>query len=141
MTVQQMMKENPQFLPALTLAYLGDAVYEVWVRAHLIQTGIYKAADLHKAAVELVRAGTQAKFIQTVRAELSSEEESVFRRGRNAKGQHNPKGASVAEYKLATGLEALVGYWYVTEKQERLEWFFARLWQFHLMTEERSEQC
>lgn len=141
MTVQQMMEENPQFLPALTLAYLGDAVYEVRVRTHLIRKGIYKVADLHKAAVKLVRAGTQAKFIQTLREELSPEEESVFRRGRNAKGQHNPKGASVAEYKLATGLEALVGYWYVIEKQERLDWFFARLWQFHLAEEERSEQC
>lgn len=130
MTVQKMMEENPNFMPALTLAYLGDVVYEIEVRKHLVNQGIYKVDDLHKTAVTLVRANTQAEFIQLIKDELTTEEESIFRRGRNAKGQHTPKGASVASYKMATGLEALVGYWYITENQERLDWFFARLWQF-----------
>ena len=130
MTVQKMMEENPQFMPALTLAYLGDVVYEIEVRKYLVNQGIYKVDDLHKTAVTLVRANTQAEFIQLIMDQLTPEEEGVFRRGRNAKGQHNPKGASVASYKMATGLEALVGYWYITENQERLAWFFDRLWQF-----------
>ncbi|MGI5825586.1 MAG: Mini-ribonuclease 3 [Bacillota bacterium] len=130
MTVQKMMDENPNFMPALTLAYLGDVVYEIEVRKYLVEQGIYKVDDLHKTAVTLVRANTQAEFILEIKDELMSEEESVFRRGRNAKGQHSPKGASVASYKLATGLEALVGYWYLTENQNRLAWFFEKLWQF-----------
>ena len=138
MTVQEMMTENPNFMPALTLAYLGDVVYEIEVRKYLIRQGVYKVDDLHKMAVTLVRANTQAEFIQLVKDELTAEEASVFRRGRNAKGQHNPKGASVASYKLATGLEALVGYWYLTENQPRLDWFFARLWQFD--QERRGEE-
>lgn len=138
MTVQEMMTENPNFMPALTLAYLGDVVYEIEVRKYLVRRGIYKVDDLHKMAVTLVRANTQAEFIQLIKDELTADEASVFRRGRNAKGQHNPKGASVASYKLATGLEALVGYWYLTENQPRLDWFFGRLWQFD--QERRGEE-
>ena len=130
MTVQKMMEENPNFMPALTLAYLGDVVYEIEVRKYLVKQGIYKVDDLHKAAVSLVRANTQAEFVQLIKDELTEEEQSVFRRGRNAKGQHTPKGATVANYKLATGLEALVGYWYLTENQSRMDWFFEKLWQF-----------
>lgn len=130
MTVQKMMKDNPGFMPALTLAYLGDVVYEIEVRKYLVNQGIYKVDDLHKSAVALVCANTQSEFIQLIKDELTTEEESIFRRGRNAKGQHTPKGASVASYKQATGLEALVGYWYITENKIRLEWFFERLWKF-----------
>lgn len=130
MTVQKMMKDNPSFMPALTLAYLGDVVYEIEVRKYLVNQGIYKVDDLHKSAVALVCANTQSEFIQLIKDELTTEEESIFRRGRNAKGQHTPKGASVASYKQATGLEALVGYWYITENKIRLEWFFERLWKF-----------
>ena len=130
LTVQKMMEENPNFMPALTLAYLGDVVYEIEVRKYLIKQGIYKVDDLHKTAVTLVCANTQAEFITLIKGELDPQEESVFRRGRNAKGQHNPKGASLYAYKMATGLEALLGYWYLTENQERLDWFFERLWKF-----------
>ena len=125
-----MMEETPNFMPALTLAYLGDVVYEIEVRKYLIKQGIYKVDDLHKTAVTLVRANTQAEFVTLIKGELNEQEESVFRRGRNAKGQHNPKGATLYAYKMATGLEALVGYWYLTENQERLDWFFEKLWQF-----------
>ena len=138
MTVQKMMEDNPNFMPALTLAYLGDVVYEIEVRKYLIKQGIYKVDDLHKTAVTLVCANTQSEFISQIKDDLTPEEESVFRRGRNAKGQHNPKGVSIAAYKLATGLEALVGYWYLKENYERLGWFFDKLWEFDKRRKEQD---
>ena len=121
---------NPAYLPALTLAYIGDAVYELAVRKHLIKTGIAKADQLHKAAIKYVSATAQADFIRSLEPELDETETGVFHRGRNAKGQHNPKNTPINIYKIATGLEALVGYWYLTEQSQRLDWFFARLWEY-----------
>lgn len=120
---------QPELLPALTLAYIGDAVYELSVREHLLAAGVRRVEELHTRAVALVRAGTQAALAERLLPELSAAELGVFHRARNAKGQHPPKGAAPGEYHAATGLEALVGYWYLTAARERLERCLAVLWE------------
>ncbi len=120
---------NPEQLPGLTLAYIGDGYYELVVRNHLLAGGARKVDDLHKQAIALVRAGRQAQLVRLLEPQLDEAEQGVYHRGRNAKGQHIPKGATVAEYRMATGLEALVGYWYLAGKDERLRHCFDLLWQ------------
>ena len=116
----QYLQDDPELLPALTLAYIGDGYYEMAVRNYLLKQGLRRVDDLHKNAIELVCAATQAQLAHRL---------TVLRRGRNAKGMHIPKGATVANYRLATGMEALVGYWYLCADWERLDDCFAQLWQ------------
>jgi len=123
------LNEQPELLPALTLAYIGDGYYELVVRNYLLGQGLRRVDDLHKHAVELVCAATQAQLAHRLQPRLEQTEETVLRRGRNAKGMHIPKGATVAEYRWATGLEALVGYWYLNGDYERLDYCFNELWQ------------
>ena len=123
------LSEQPELLPALTLAYIGDGYYELVVRNFLLEQGLRKVDDLHKNAVGLVCAGAQAQLAHRLQPELHENEAAVLRRGRNAKGLHIPKGATVANYRLATGLEALVGYWYLKGDWERLDYCFKVLWQ------------
>jgi ribonuclease-3 family protein len=121
--------DKPELLPGLTLAYIGDGYYELVVRNHLLSEGARKVEELHKQAISLVRAGMQARLAHRLEPELSEFELTVFHRGRNAKGQHIPKGATVSDYRAATGMEALVGYWYLAGAEERLERCFEVLWQ------------
>lgn len=130
MPVTDLMNARPELLPALTLAYMGDVVYELAVRQHLLEKGIYKVNDMHKAAVGLVCAKTQAALSHLLEQELTEEETAVMHRGRNAKAQHAPKSVPITTYKQATGLEALIGYWYLMHNEARLNWFFEQLWQF-----------
>ena len=94
---------------ALALAYLGDCVYELYVRSYLLKNGNQKVNDLHRAATKYVCAKAQAEFYNKIRDILSEEEQTAFRRGRNTKS-HPPKNADVIQYKIATGVEALIGY-------------------------------
>lgn len=128
---EKFVTEHPEQLPALTLAYIGDGYYELVVRNRLLTEGARRVEELHTQAVALVRAGTQARLARALMPELSELENSVLHRGRNAKGQHVPKGASVLEYRLSTGLEALIGFWYLTGAEERLSWAFAQLWRLN----------
>lgn len=121
--------ERPELLPSLALAYIGDGYYELVVRNHLLAAGGRKVDSLHKQAISLVRAGTQARLVKELEPELTEVELGVFHRARNTKGQHAPKGATVGEYHTATGLEALVGYWYLSGSDERLARCFELLWQ------------
>lgn len=121
--------EKPEQLPALTLAYIGDAYYELVVRNFLLRRGIRKVEELHRTAITLVRAGMQARLAHALESELDEQERTVLHRGRNTKGLHNPKGATVQEYRAATGLEALVGFWYLRGDEERLERCFAVLYE------------
>lgn len=121
--------DHPELLPSLTLAYIGDGYYELVVRNHILAGGTRKVEALHKQAISLVRAGMQARLVKQLEEELDETEMGVFKRARNAKGQHTPKGATAGEYHTATGLEALVGYWYLTGAKERLARCFELLWQ------------
>jgi ribonuclease-3 family protein len=114
-------------LPALALAYIGDAVYELAVREHVLHSGVCKVGELHDKAVAYVRAQRQSALFAEIEALLNAEELEIFRRGRNAKGGHQPPHTSVGTYRRATGLEALIGYLYLKREQERLDSIFAVL--------------
>ncbi|GAB6158615.1 ribonuclease III domain-containing protein [Desulfotomaculum varum] len=117
---QSALKQNPEEIPSLVLAYLGDAVYELAVRRFLIAQGVTKVNRLHREAVKYVRAGAQARALFALEDKLSEQELAVIRRGRNAKSGVPPKGADVVEYRHATALEALLGYLYLQGNGERI---------------------
>lgn len=104
----------------LTLAYIGDAIYDLVIRTIVVERGNSTANKLHRKAVAYVNARVQARMIDALKDELSEEEESVYHRGRNAKSYTSAKNASVIEYRKATGLEALCGYLYLQGRQERM---------------------
>lgn len=110
----------------LLLAYLGDAVYELWVRKHLLELGIEKVEEMHKKAVHYVQAKNQASLLRILMPELDETETDVMMRGRNAKG-HHPRNVDVVTYRHATAFEALIGYWYLTGKKERLQEILSRI--------------
>lgn len=115
-----LVKQDVRQIPALTLAYLGDAVYELIIRSKLVESGIMHVSDLNKAAVTYVRAGAQAELIHSIEPKLTEEELLVFHRGRNVKSSAVAKNASVTEYRNATGFEALVGYLYLQGRMDRI---------------------
>lgn len=110
---------NPGTYSALTLAYLGDCVYELYVRSHLTSDGNHKVCDLHRAATKYVCAAAQAEFYRKIQGILTEEESAAFHRGRNTKS-HPPKNAEVSDYRIATGVETLLGHLYVTGQTERI---------------------
>lgn len=104
----------------LTLAYIGDAIYDLIIRTVVVERANRPAKNLHKIVIRYVNAKTQAKMIEVLEGELSEEETAVYHRGRNAKSYTTAKNASVAEYRMATGLEALFGYLYLNGETDRL---------------------
>ena len=111
---------NPARIPTLSLAYLGDAGFEVVVRTVLLEEKSGPNGALFARSLPYVSAVGQAKMTEVILPLLSEEEAAVFRRGKNAKPEHGAKNASSREYHLATGLEALVGYLYITGREDRL---------------------
>lgn len=107
----------------LALAYLGDAVWEVFVREHLLTSGVTKVNLLQKRATHFVSAKAQAALIELIRQDnfWTETEVEVFRRGRNAKSKTHAKNTSVQTYNISTGFEAIFGYLQVSERQERLQ--------------------
>lgn len=110
-------------IKSLALAYMGDAIYEVYVREYLLRKGQVKPHNLHDHAVSFVSAKAQSKAIHYLieNVELTDIEIGVIRRGRNAKSGSVPKNTSVTTYRYSTGFEALFGYLYLNEEIERLE--------------------
>lgn len=104
----------------LTLAYIGDAIYDLVIRTIVVERGNSPANKLHKQTVTYVNARVQAKMIDALESELTEEEMAVYHRGRNAKSYTAAKNASIIEYRKATGLEALCGYLYLQGRQERM---------------------
>lgn len=109
---------NPDQLSPLVLAYVGDAVYELYIRTRLLPQ-ISKVHDLHQAAVKYVQATAQAEQLQAWESDLTDQEKDIVRRGRNAKGGV-PRHTDMVEYRYSTGFEALVGYLYLSGKSQRL---------------------
>ena len=107
------------------LAYLGDAVLEVHVRERLLEMGYTSSKKLNAHALDYVRAGAQARAMERILPVLSEEEDAVFHRGRNAGHGQHPKGATVGEYRNATGMEALFGYLHIKGEQARMAELFA----------------
>lgn len=104
----------------LTLAYIGDAIYELVVRTIIVSEGNTQVNKLHHRCANIVKAEAQSKIIRQLKEELSEEELAVFKRGRNAKPNSCSKNATISDYKTATGFEALVGYLYMMGKEERI---------------------
>lgn len=120
-------REKISQLSPLELAYVGDAVYELAVRRHLVDKGVVGAHRLHREAVKYVCADTQARVLRLLEPQLSEEETRVARRGRNAKSGHAPRGACVISYRQSTGLESLVGFLFLWGDFDRLNGIMAEV--------------
>lgn len=108
-------------LNGLALAYVGDAVYEQYIRDYLVAEGKTRPNQLHHAATRFVSAKGQAYLMKKLLEEekLTAEEKQIYRRGRNAKSHTSAKNADITTYRIATGFEALIGYLHLTEQKER----------------------
>ena len=115
---------DPRQLSPLTLAFVGDCVFELFVREKLVCQGNCPVKKLHQRSVEQVCASAQSRFSQKRFPLLTEEEQQVYQRGRNAHVNHVPKNASVADYHAATAFETLFGYLYLSGRIERLRELF-----------------
>lgn len=104
----------------LTLAYIGDGIYELIIRTILVEKGNTQVNKLHQRASRLVKASAQSEMVESLKQYLTEEEMAVFKRGRNAKSFTTAKNATISDYRRATGFEALMGYLYLTEQWERM---------------------
>ena len=111
-------------LSPLTWAYVGDSIYELLIRTHLVNKTKLKPHSLHIEAIKFVKAKSQADILKRLEAYLTEEEKEIVRRGRNAENHHLPKNANVEEYMYSTAFEALIGYLYLCKKDERLKEIF-----------------
>ncbi len=105
----------------LTWAYIGDAVYELYIRNKLVSTSNLKPHKLHIESIKYVKASAQAETLKRIENMLTEEEKDIVRRTRNTKNHHLPKNTDVNDYMYATAFEGLIGYLYLTKKIERLE--------------------
>ena len=112
--------EEVRQMSPLTWAYVGDSVYEQYIRTYLINTTKLKPHELHIKAIKYVKAKAQADILQGLEEMLTEEEKDIVRRGRNTQTHHIAKNASVQDYMYSTAFEALIGYLYLTKQDERL---------------------
>lgn len=108
-------------LSPLTWAYVGDCVYELYVRTYLVNKTRLKPHKLHIEAIRYVKAEAQAYVIERIIKELSEDEQEIVRRTRNTENHHLPKNATPKDYMYATAYEGLIGYLYLTKKEERMK--------------------
>ncbi len=113
------------------LAYLGDSVLEICVRERLVKEGLSSSAALNKRALDFVRASAQAQAMKKLMPLLNEEEDAVFHRGRNIGHTNTPKSATVAEYRAATGMEALFGYLHLAGRSDRIAELFEAAYPSH----------
>ncbi len=111
-------------LNPLVLAFVGDSVQQLMVRTKLASTSTAKAGELHKLQSEQIKASAQAKYMDEIMSILTEDEIAIFKRARNTHMNTMAKNASVADYKKASGFEAVIGYLYLLGKNERLEELF-----------------
>ena len=113
-------KINLQSYSPLTLAYIGDSIFDLCIRTLVVEQGNRSPNSLHRDASRLVNAAAQSAMADAIMPDLTEEEVHVFKRGRNAKSYTTAKNATVADYRKATGLEALFGYLYLKDETDRL---------------------
>ena len=118
-------REQARRLNPVTLAFLGDAVYALYVRERLIKTSGGKVADFQRASSKILSAQAQSEFLNDLLPLFTEEETEIFHRGRNAKKATKSKSATPMEYNRSTGLEAVIGYLYVIGEMERIETLFS----------------
>lgn len=104
----------------LTLAYIGDGIFDLVIRSIVVGRGNTRANELHRKTSRIVKAHTQAEMIEKLLPQLTEEESDIYRRGRNAKSPTMAKNATMADYRKATGFEALMGYLYLSDRFERI---------------------
>ena len=114
-------KLNYKDYSPVTLAYIGDTVYDLFVRCKILEKGERPINEIHRDAIKVVSAMAQSRSIHNIEKHLTEEEDRVFKWGRNAKSGHVPKNADAVDYRWATGFEALIGALYLMGKIERLE--------------------
>lgn len=123
--------EDIKMLSPLQLAYIGDAVYELFVRTYILNKTI-PVNKLHNETIRYVKAKSQSDIVHALEDILTEEEKDLVRRGRNAKTNSTPKNAEIIDYKYATGFESLIGYLYLTGKDNRMVELFDEI--THLST-------
>ena len=111
---------DPRTYSPLVLAYIGDAVYELLIRTKVINHGSMQVNKMHKKSASLVKAETQANIVKAIQDDLTEEELAVYKRGRNAKSATTAKHATMIDYRMATGFEALIGYLYLQAQDDSL---------------------
>ena len=124
MSIEKLNEREANSYSPLTLAFLGDSVYDTLIREYLLLKANMPVAKLHSAKIKLVCAEFQSKAYDLVSEELSEHELAVLKRGRNATGNTVPKHADATEYRRATALECLFGYLYIIGKNERVRELF-----------------
>ncbi|MBN1623066.1 MAG: ribonuclease III [Clostridia bacterium] len=118
--IENLTYENPDQMSAQALAYVGDAVYELYIRGKLVSMGIRSAKKLHSSKVKYAKASGQRAVFENIQEKLSEAEARVASRGRNMKSSSIPKNADPVDYSYATAFEALIGYLYLKNNKERL---------------------
>lgn len=133
-----MNRQKAELLNGIALAYVGDAVYEVFVRDYLLEKGITKPAELQKQATKFVSAKAQAKIISEMEETdfLTEYELIYFKRGRNAHSKTSAKNTDIVTYRISTGFEAVIGILHLTEQENRLQ----ELWNFCLKNNEMDKK-
>ena len=113
--------QEVKLLPPLTWAYVGDCVYELYIRTKLVNETHMKPHALHIESIKYVKAGAQSEILKRIYDELTEEEKDIVRRGRNAENHHLPKNCDVQDYMHSTAFEALIGYLYLTKNEKRIK--------------------
>lgn len=114
-------KLDVDMMSPLIWAYVGDSVYELYIRTHLVNTTKLKPHKLHIESIKYVKAKAQAEILEKLTEILTDQEKEIVRRGRNAENHHLPKNATIQDYMYSTAFEALIGYLYLTKQDERLK--------------------
>ena len=120
-------EEEVRLMNPLIWAYIGDNVYEMFIRTTLINKTNLKPHKLHIESIKYVKAAAQAKLLKDIYDDLTDEEKEIVRRGRNTQNHHVPKNSNVQEYMHATAFEALIGYLYLTKQNNRLKEIFDKV--------------
>lgn len=115
------MEQRINEMNPLTWAYIGDAVFELYIREKLVNATNLKPHKLHLESIKYVKASAQAETLKQIEKTLTEEEKDIVRRTRNTKNHHLPKNANINDYMYATAFEGLIGYLYLTKKEERLK--------------------
>lgn len=113
--------EEVNMMPPLVWAYIGDSIYEIFIRMHFVNTTKLNPHRLHIQTINYVKAKAQAEILNNIHDKLNEKEQEIVRRGRNAENHHLPKNANMKEYMYATAFEALIGYLYLSKQDERLK--------------------
>lgn len=113
---------NVNEIDSKALAYVGDAIYELYIREYIVNNSREQVNKMHRKTVKYVSAKAQAKIIENIMEELTEKEIDIFKRGRNAVANTIPKNTDVVTYKIATGFESLIGYLYMAKDKDRLQY-------------------